>query len=124
MYMYIYIYTYIYIYSFIYIERDIWGARNLRDVERLARRADVLLAPGRAGLVGVPLDDLDRRDVLLRSRLHLRVRLVRLRTEKGTHNSGYMEQGIQRLYGKGSSELPWRKAGRPSHLVDVVDSGQ
>ena len=26
-----------------------------------------------------------------------------------------------RLHGKGNSKLPWRKAGQPSHLVDVVD---
>jgi len=29
-----------------------------------------------------------------------------------------------RLHGKGNSELPWRKAGQPSHVVDVVDSDQ
>jgi len=29
-----------------------------------------------------------------------------------------------RLYGKGNSKLPRRKAGQPSHLVDVVDSDQ
>ena len=29
-----------------------------------------------------------------------------------------------RLHGKGNSKLPWRKAGRPRHLVDVVDSDQ
>ena len=29
-----------------------------------------------------------------------------------------------RLHGKGNSKLPWRKAGQPSHLVDVVDSNQ
>ena len=29
-----------------------------------------------------------------------------------------------RLHGKGNSKLPWRKAGQPSHLVDVVDSDQ
>ena len=29
-----------------------------------------------------------------------------------------------RLHGKGNSELPWRKGGQPSHLVDVVDSDQ
>ena len=27
-----------------------------------------------------------------------------------------------RLHGKRNSKLPWRKAGQPSHLVDVVDS--
>jgi len=29
-----------------------------------------------------------------------------------------------RLHGKGNSTLPWRKAGQPRHLVDVVDSDQ
>ena len=29
-----------------------------------------------------------------------------------------------RLHGEGNSKLPWRKAGQPSHLVDVVDSNQ
>ena len=29
-----------------------------------------------------------------------------------------------RLYGKGNSKLPWRKAGQRRHLVDVVDSDQ
>ena len=29
-----------------------------------------------------------------------------------------------RLHGKGYSKLPWRKAGQPGHLVDVVDSDQ
>jgi hypothetical protein len=29
-----------------------------------------------------------------------------------------------RLYGKDNSKIPWRKAGQPSHLVDVVDSDQ
>ena len=29
-----------------------------------------------------------------------------------------------RLHGKGNSKLSWRKAGQPSHLVDVVDSDQ
>ena len=29
-----------------------------------------------------------------------------------------------RLHGKGNSKLTWRKAGQPSHLVDVVDSDQ
>ena len=29
-----------------------------------------------------------------------------------------------RLHGKGNSKLPWRKAGQPRHLVDVVDSDQ
>ena len=29
-----------------------------------------------------------------------------------------------RLHGKGNSKLPWRKAGQPRHLVDVVDSEQ
>ena len=29
-----------------------------------------------------------------------------------------------RLRGEGNSKLPWRKAGQPSHLVDVVDSDQ
>jgi hypothetical protein len=29
-----------------------------------------------------------------------------------------------RLYGKGNSKGPRRKAGQPSHLVDVVDSDQ
>ena len=29
-----------------------------------------------------------------------------------------------RLHEKGSSKLPWRKAGHPKHLVDVVDSDQ
>ena len=29
-----------------------------------------------------------------------------------------------RLHGKGYSKLPWRKAGQPRHLVDVVDSAQ
>ena len=29
-----------------------------------------------------------------------------------------------RLHGKGDSKLWWRKAGQPSHLVDVVDSDQ
>ena len=29
-----------------------------------------------------------------------------------------------RLHGKGNSKLPWRKAGQPSHLVDVLDSDQ
>jgi hypothetical protein len=29
-----------------------------------------------------------------------------------------------RLHGKRNSKLPWRKAGQPSHLVDVVDSDQ
>ena len=28
------------------------------------------------------------------------------------------------LHGKGSSKLPWSKAGQSSHLVDVVDSDQ
>ena len=27
-----------------------------------------------------------------------------------------------RLHGKGNSKIPWRKAGQPSYLVDVVDS--
>ena len=27
-----------------------------------------------------------------------------------------------RLHDKGNSKLPWRKAGQPSHLVDVVNS--
>ena len=30
----------------------------------------------------------------------------------------------RRLHGKGDLKLPWRKAGQPSHLVDVVDSDQ
>jgi len=29
-----------------------------------------------------------------------------------------------RLHGKENSKLPWRKAGQPRHLVDVVDSDQ
>ena len=29
-----------------------------------------------------------------------------------------------RLHGKGNSKIPWRKAGQPGHLVDVVDSDQ
>jgi len=29
-----------------------------------------------------------------------------------------------RLHGKGNPKLLWRKAGQPSHLVDVVDSDQ
>ena len=29
-----------------------------------------------------------------------------------------------RLHGKGNSKIPWRKAGQPSHLVDLVDSDQ
>ena len=29
-----------------------------------------------------------------------------------------------RLHGKGNSKLPWRKAGQPRHLVDVVDADQ
>ena len=29
-----------------------------------------------------------------------------------------------RLLGKGHSRFPWRKAGQPGHLVDVVDSDQ
>ena len=29
-----------------------------------------------------------------------------------------------RLHGKGNAKLPQRKAGQPSHLVDVVDSDQ
>ena len=29
-----------------------------------------------------------------------------------------------RLHGKGNSEVPWRKAVQPRHLVDVVDSDQ
>ena len=29
-----------------------------------------------------------------------------------------------RLHGKGNPKLPWRKAGQPSHLVNVVDSAQ
>ena len=29
-----------------------------------------------------------------------------------------------RLHGEGNSKLPWRKAGQPRHLVDVVDSDQ
>ena len=29
-----------------------------------------------------------------------------------------------RLHGKGNLKLPWRKAGQPRHLVDVVDSDQ
>ena len=29
-----------------------------------------------------------------------------------------------RLHGKVNSKLPWRKAGQPSHLVDVVVSDQ
>ena len=29
-----------------------------------------------------------------------------------------------RLHGKGNSHPPWRKAGQPSYLVDVVDSDQ
>jgi hypothetical protein len=29
-----------------------------------------------------------------------------------------------RLYGKGNSKIPWRKAGRPRPLVVVVDSDQ
>ena len=29
-----------------------------------------------------------------------------------------------RLPGKGNLKLPWRKAGHPSHPVDVVDSDQ
>ena len=29
-----------------------------------------------------------------------------------------------RLHGKGNPKLPWRRAGQPSHLVDVVDSDQ
>ena len=28
------------------------------------------------------------------------------------------------LHGEGNSKLPWRKAGQPSHPVDVVDSVQ
>ena len=28
------------------------------------------------------------------------------------------------LHEKGNSKLPWREAGQPCHLVDVVDSGQ
>ena len=28
------------------------------------------------------------------------------------------------LDGKGNPILPWRKAGQPSHLVDMVDSDQ
>ena len=28
-----------------------------------------------------------------------------------------------RLHGKENSKLPWRKAGQPSHLVDVLDPG-
>ena len=31
---------------------------------------------------------------------------------------------VDRLHRKGNSKLPWRKAGQPSHLVDVVDSEQ
>ena len=29
-----------------------------------------------------------------------------------------------RLHGKGNSRVPWRKAGQPRHLIDVVDSDQ
>ena len=29
-----------------------------------------------------------------------------------------------RLNGRGNSKLPWRKAGQPIHLVDMVDSDQ
>ena len=29
-----------------------------------------------------------------------------------------------RLHGEGNSKLPWRKAGLPRHLVDVLDSDQ
>ena len=29
-----------------------------------------------------------------------------------------------RLQDKGNSKLPWRKAGQPTHLVDVADSDQ
>ena len=29
-----------------------------------------------------------------------------------------------RLHGTEDSKLPWRKAGQPKHLVDVVDSDQ
>ena len=29
-----------------------------------------------------------------------------------------------RLHGKGNSKTPWRKAGQPRHLIDVVDSDQ
>jgi len=29
-----------------------------------------------------------------------------------------------RLHGKWNSKLPWREAGQPRHLVDVVDSDQ
>ena len=34
-----------------------------------------------------------------------------------------MKEGIQ-LHGKGNSKLPWRKAGQPRNLVDVVDLDQ
>ena len=39
------------------------------------------------------------------------------------YSEGHRKVDI-RLHGKGNSNLPWRKAGQPSHLVDVVDSDQ
>ena len=33
-------------------------------------------------------------------------------------------KGDIRLHGKGNFKTPWRKAGQPRHLIDVVDSDQ
>jgi hypothetical protein len=40
------------------------------------------------------------------------------------HGKGNYRKVDIRLHGKGNSKLPWRKAGQPSHSVDVVDSDQ
>ena len=37
------------------------------------------------------------------------------------HVSKHARKVDIRLHGRGNSKFPWRKAGQPSHLVDVVD---
>ena len=41
------------------------------------------------------------------------------------HPRGWVERKVDiRLHEKDNSDLPWRKAGQPRHLVDVVDLDQ
>ena len=66
----------------------------------------------------------------------LRIRIPREWTDKETAHAVSLlvySRGIRicsvrkvdiGLHGKGNSKLLWRKAGQPSHLVDVVDSDQ
>jgi hypothetical protein len=106
-------------------------------IQRRGNRVTALRQSSSLLLSSLELSDAKVCDFLKRAllshcgeRTNVRMGLPKNETVRGwgsglkAEGRGFNRKVDIRLHGKGNSNLPWRKAGQPRHLVDVKDSDQ